>query len=91
MNLLQRDATKLRSPRRRASAVVKSREWSNQMRKMMTFMFGVLIGTIVATAYANYSKYPAVDSPEAPAAASMAPFELMRNARGLTVEQHDAF
>ena len=67
------------------------------MRKMMTFTFGVLIGTIVATAYANYSKYPAVDSPEAPAtasspaAASMSPFELMRSARGLPVEQHDAF
>jgi hypothetical protein len=62
------------------------------MRKMMTFTFGVLIGTIVATAYANYSKYPAVDSPNAAnAAAAMTPFELMWNARGLPVEQHDAF
>ena len=36
------------------------------MRKMMSFTFGVLIGTIVATAYANYSKYPAVDLPNPP-------------------------
>ena len=61
------------------------------MRKMISFTFGVLIGTIVATAYANYSKYPAVDSPEPPAVAAMTPFELMWNARGLPVEQHDAF
>ncbi len=61
------------------------------MRKMMTFTFGVLIGTIVATAYANYSKYPAVDSPNAAKGAAMTPFELMSNARALPVEQHDAF
>ncbi len=52
------------------------------MRKMMSFTFGVLIGTIVATAYANYSKYPAVDSPNAAKGAAMNPFELMSNARG---------
>ena len=28
------------------------------MRKMMTFTFGVLVGTIVATAWANFSKLP---------------------------------
>lgn len=61
------------------------------MRKVMTFTFGVLIGTIVATAYANYSKYPAVDSPNAAKGAAMNPFELMSNARPLPVEQHDAF
>jgi hypothetical protein len=61
------------------------------MRKMMSFTFGVLIGTLVATAYANYSKYPAVDSPHAAKAASMNPFELMSIARPLPVEQHDAF
>jgi hypothetical protein len=60
------------------------------MRKMMTFTFGVLIGTIVATAYANYSKYPTMDSPNSAKGAAMTPFELMRNARGLPVEQHDA-
>jgi cytochrome c-type biogenesis protein CcmH/NrfG len=66
-------------------------KWSNQMRKTMTFTFGVLVGTIVATAYASYSKYPTVDSPNAPAVAAMTPFEMMWNARGLPVERHDAF
>ena len=61
------------------------------MRKMISFTFGVLIGTIVATAYANYSKYPAVDSPNAAKGAAMIPFEMMWNARGLPVEQHDTF
>jgi cytochrome c-type biogenesis protein CcmH/NrfG len=58
---------------------------------MIPFTFGVLIGTVVATAYANYPKYPAMDSPEAPARASMMPFEMMWSARGLPVERHDAF
>jgi hypothetical protein len=61
------------------------------MRKTMSFTFGVLIGTIVATAYANYSKYPAVDSPSSAKSASMNPFEFMSNARPLPVENHDAF
>ena len=61
------------------------------MRKTISFTFGVLIGTIVATAYANYSKYPAVDSPSSAKLASMNPFELMSNARPLPVENHDAF
>jgi hypothetical protein len=91
VNLWRRAATKLRSPRRRASADVRSREWSIQMRKMMTFTFGVLIGPSVATAYANSSKYPAVDSPNATKGAAMIPFEMMWNARGLPVEQHDTF
>ena len=28
------------------------------MRKMLSFTFGVLVGTIVATAWANYPNYP---------------------------------
>jgi hypothetical protein len=61
------------------------------MRKMMSFTCGVLIGTIVATAYANYSKYPTMDSPNVAKGAAMNPFELMSNVRPLPVEQHDAF
>jgi hypothetical protein len=61
------------------------------MRKMISFTFGVLIGTIVATAYANYSKYPAVDSPTVAKGAAMNPFELMSSARPLPAEQYDAF
>ena len=59
------------------------------MRKILPFTFGVLIGTIVATAWANFPRYPTVDSPTA--AASMNPLEMMWNARPLPVQHHDAF
>ena len=42
------------------------------MRKMMTFTFGVLVGTVVATAWANFPNYPTMDSPRY-AGASMNP------------------
>jgi len=61
------------------------------MRKMISFTCGVLIGTIVATAYANYSKYPTVDSSNTVKGAAMVPFEMMWSARGLPVERHDTF
>ncbi len=55
MNLLRSRRDKDSDLQRgRASAVAKSEngpeKWSNQMRKMISFTFGVLIGTIVATA-----------------------------------------
>ncbi len=66
------------------------RLWSNQMRKMMSFTFGVLVGTIVATAWAHFPNYPTVDSPRA-AAAAMNPLEMMTNAQPLPVQHYDAF
>lgn len=61
------------------------------MRKMMSFTFGVLVGTIVATAWAHFPNYPTVDSPRAAAAAAMNPLETMTNAPTLPVQHYDAF
>ena len=33
------------------------------MHRMLAFTFGVLIGTIVATAWAQFHNFPTVDSP----------------------------
>jgi hypothetical protein len=59
------------------------------MRKMMSFTFGVLVGTIVATAWAHFPNYPTVDSPRA--AALMNPLEMMSNAQPLPAQRYDAF
>mgnify|MGYP001339476458 CR=1 FL=1 len=59
------------------------------MRKIISFTFGVLVGTVVATAWANFSNYPTVDSPRT--AASMNPLEMMSNAPTLPVQHYDAF
>ena len=59
------------------------------MRRMLSFAFGVLIGTIVATAWAQYQYYPTVDSPRNQAGA-VAPFEMMVGKEPLPVEHHDA-
>jgi hypothetical protein len=56
---------------------------------MLAFTFGVLIGTIAATAWAQYHNYPTVDSPRNQAGA-VAPFEMMVSANPLPVEHHDA-
>ena len=60
------------------------------MRKMLSFTLGVLVGTVVATAWAHFPNYPTLDSPR-PAAASMNPHEMMSNARPLPLQQYDAF
>jgi len=60
------------------------------MRKMMSFTFGVLVGTVVATAWANYSPKTHINT-GALASASMNPFEMMKNLPHLPVQQHDAF
>ncbi len=61
------------------------------MRKMMTFTFGVLVGTIVATAWAQFPNYPTVDSPRNQAG-SISPFEMMTTSPRLPVQGHvDAF
>jgi hypothetical protein len=58
---------------------------------MLSFVFGVLIGTIVATAWAQYHNFPAVDSPRNQSGA-IAPFEMMTNTSPLPVQGHiDAF
>jgi|SoiMethySBSTD1v2_1073268.scaffolds.fasta_scaffold1792174_2 hypothetical protein len=89
MNLFHRDATKLGS----AAAITGRRRFheqgSNQMRRMLSFAFGVLIGTIVATAWAQYQNYPTVDSPRNQTGA-IVPFEMMIGASALPVEHHDA-
>jgi hypothetical protein len=60
------------------------------MRKIMSFTFGVLVGTIVATAWARFPNYPTVDSPRE-AAAAMNPLEMMTNAQPLPAQHYDAF
>jgi hypothetical protein len=61
------------------------------MRKMMSFTFGVVVGTIVATAWAHFPNYPTMDSPPN-ARASINPHEMMTNAPQLPVQGHvDAF
>ena len=58
------------------------------MRRILSFTFGVLIGTIVATAWAQY---PASQSAGAPAAAiAINPSEMMTNTQTLPVQHHDA-
>ena len=58
--------------------------------KMLSFVLGVLVGTVVATAWAHYPHPSVADAPR-PAAASMSPHEMMRNTQSLPVEHHDAF
>jgi hypothetical protein len=72
--------------------------WSNPMRKIMSFAFGVLVGTIVATAWAQFHNYPTVDSPRAsqssvqdPIQGAMNPRDMMTNTGALPVQHHDAF
>jgi hypothetical protein len=60
------------------------------MRKMMILTFGILVGTIVATAWANFPTHRLASAPAA-AAASMNPFEMMINVRPLPAQHHDAF
>jgi Rieske Fe-S protein len=59
------------------------------MRKMLSFTFGVLIGTVVATAWAQYHNYPTVDSPRNQAGA-MAPHEMTVNTQMLPVQHYEA-
>lgn len=68
------------------------------MRKIMSFAFGVLVGTIVATAWAQFQNYPTVDSPRAsqypaqdPIQGAMNPLGMMTNTGALPVQHHDAF
>jgi hypothetical protein len=59
------------------------------MRRILSFTFGVLIGTIVATAWAHYPpSQPA--STQAAAAPMMMPHLMMLNSQALPVEHHDA-
>jgi hypothetical protein len=89
MNLWHREANKIRSSRRLARAAVQFLEKrSNQMRKKMIFTFGVLVGTVVATAWANFPSHRLTSAP-AVAAASMNPFEMMMSVRPLPVQHHD--
>lgn len=55
------------------------------MRKIMSFAFGVLVGMVVATAWASFATNPQANTPAA-AAASMNPIEMMTNARPLPVQ-----
>jgi len=61
------------------------------MRKMLSFAFGVLVGTIMATAWAQFPNYPAVDAPRHQSA-PITPFEMMTTSPRLPVQGHvDAF
>jgi hypothetical protein len=57
------------------------------MNKLLTFTFGALMGMIVATAWANYSKYPTMDSPRE---TSMNPLAMMADARPPVAPHYDA-
>jgi hypothetical protein len=89
MNLLHRGATKLgisggwQEPRQFHEL------WSNQMRRMLSFTFGVLIGTVVATAWAQYHNFPTVDSPRNQVEA-VGPHGVTVNTQALPVQQYDA-
>jgi hypothetical protein len=56
------------------------------MRKTISFALGVVVGTIVASAWANYPTAPASASAET--ATVMSPFEMMRQAESLPVQGH---
>ena len=76
-------------------------ERSNQMRQMskvLPFTLGVLVGTVVATAWAHFPHHSTVtaSAPETvsaprPAAASMNPLDMMLNLRPLPLQQFDPF
>jgi hypothetical protein len=55
----------------------------------MSFVLGLLVGAVVATAWAQIPASPGADSPGY--AAVINPIEMMANARSLPVETHDAF
>jgi hypothetical protein len=60
------------------------------MRRILAFTFGVLVGTIVATAWAQYHNYPTVDSPRHRMAID--PHAMMTShAHPLPVESYQAF
>jgi hypothetical protein len=61
------------------------------MRKIMSFALGVVVGTIVATAWAKYPTTTLASASATPAAA-MSPFEMMTNAGSLPIQDHvDSF
>jgi hypothetical protein len=88
MNLLRRGGTKFHVAAASKSCRQFHEKWSNPMRRILPFTFGVLVGTIVATAWAQY---PTGQSAGVLAAASsMNPLEMMTNAQALPVQHHDA-
>ena len=61
------------------------------MRKMLSFAFGVLVGTIIATAWAQFPNYPTVDAARHQTA-PITPLEMMTTSPRLPVQGHvDAF
>ena len=59
------------------------------MQRILSFTFGVLLGTIAATAWAQYHNYPTVDSPRNQAEA-IAPHEMTVNTQALPVQHYEA-
>lgn len=57
------------------------------MRRILSFTLGVMVGTVVATAWANY---PTKIQTDAPALAAMNPHAMMLNTQSLPVQHHDA-
>src|SRR5262245_63633950 len=97
MNLSHRSATKLcRTGGREEPPLNPPEERSNQMRKVLPFTLGVLVGTIVATAWAHFPPHSTVTASTPgtaprPAAASMNPLDMMLNLRPLPLQQFDPF
>ena len=60
------------------------------MHKMLAFTLGVFVGTVAATAWAQFPNYPTMDSPRA-AEALMNPHEMTGNTQSLPIQQYDAF
>ena len=57
------------------------------MPKLMSFALGILMGTIMATAWANYAPSSSNDVPSA-AAAAMNPLNMMINSTNLPAQGH---
>ncbi len=57
------------------------------MRRIMSFAFGVVVGTIVATAWANYPTTSPAGASANPAAA-VSPFEMMAQAGSIPIQDH---
>ena len=58
------------------------------MRRILSFTLGVMVGTVVATAWANYPTKIQADAPAL--AAPMNPHAMMLNTQTLPVQHHDA-
>ena len=58
------------------------------MRRILSFTLGVMVGTVVATAWANYPTKIQTDA--SAVVGAMNPHAMMLNSQSLPVQHHDA-